>query len=214
MNAYKKYCPNVYLAECDSEHEKGEIIPVTTKYGKENDCIVHNLIIQRDGKYYYSITRNDGMNSRERAKRKLERIQSWIAAADRHADEWMSKAEEGSGFLSLGEPIKVGHHSEQRHRALIERNNNRMRNAMAEKEKVENYAGRLAYWDKMVEKIDLSMPESLEYYELQLNDATKYHAGLKNGSIEREHDYTLQYATRRVNDLKKKLEIAEKLWGE
>ena len=28
---------------------------------------------------------------------------------------------EGKEFLVMGEPIKIGHHSEKRHRALIER---------------------------------------------------------------------------------------------
>lgn len=40
MNTYFKFAPNVYLAKCDEKHEKGEIIDVTTKYGKENESIV------------------------------------------------------------------------------------------------------------------------------------------------------------------------------
>lgn len=50
MNTYKKYCPCVYVAECDEPHEKGDVIPVTTHYGKDNNCIIHNLVLQRDGK--------------------------------------------------------------------------------------------------------------------------------------------------------------------
>ena len=46
------------------------------------------------------------------------------------SNERMNAAQEGREFLSLGEPIKVGHHSEHRHRALIERNNNRMDKSM------------------------------------------------------------------------------------
>ena len=55
MNTYSKYVPNVFLAKCSEKHEKGEVIEVTTKYGKENECIVFNLIYERDGFYYYSI---------------------------------------------------------------------------------------------------------------------------------------------------------------
>ena len=40
MNTYKKYCPCVYVAECDEPHEKGDVIPVTTHYGKDNNCII------------------------------------------------------------------------------------------------------------------------------------------------------------------------------
>ena len=57
MNTYYKFAPNVFLAKCDEKHEKGETIEVTTKYGKENECIVFNLIYERDGFYYYSIVR-------------------------------------------------------------------------------------------------------------------------------------------------------------
>ena len=68
MNTYAKYCPNVFLAKCTEKHEKGQIIPVTTKYGKENESIVFNLIFEKDGFYYYSIIRADGYNMQERAK--------------------------------------------------------------------------------------------------------------------------------------------------
>lgn len=60
MNTYQKFVPNVYLAKCEEKHEKGDEILVTTKYGKENECIVFNLIFERDGFYYYSIVRADG----------------------------------------------------------------------------------------------------------------------------------------------------------
>ncbi len=35
MNKFKKYCPNVWVAECEEEYERGEIIQIETKYGKE-----------------------------------------------------------------------------------------------------------------------------------------------------------------------------------
>lgn len=40
MNTYLKYCPNVFVAKCEEQHEKGEEIILTTKYGKENICVV------------------------------------------------------------------------------------------------------------------------------------------------------------------------------
>lgn len=48
MNTYQKFVPNVYLAKCEEKHEKGDEILVATKYGKENECIVFNLIFERD----------------------------------------------------------------------------------------------------------------------------------------------------------------------
>ena len=38
MNKFRKYCPNVWLAECDEEYEKGDIIELETKYGKVVEC--------------------------------------------------------------------------------------------------------------------------------------------------------------------------------
>ena len=34
MNIYRKYCPNVFVAQCEEEHKKGDTIIVETKYGK------------------------------------------------------------------------------------------------------------------------------------------------------------------------------------
>lgn len=47
MNTYYKFAPNVFLAKCEEKHERGEEILVTTKYGKENACIVFNLIAEK-----------------------------------------------------------------------------------------------------------------------------------------------------------------------
>ena len=77
MNTYYKFAPNVFLAKCDEKHEKGETIDVTTKYGKENESIVFNLIFEKDGFYYYSIVRADGFNVQEWAKQRAERRREW-----------------------------------------------------------------------------------------------------------------------------------------
>ena len=42
---------------------------------------------------------------------------------------------------------------------------------------------------------------------------TEKHETLKKNPGEREHQYSLTYAKKSVKDLKKKLEIAAKLWG-
>jgi hypothetical protein len=212
MNSYYKYAPNVYLAKCEESHEKGETIIIETKYGKENEHLVHNLIGQKDGCYYYSITRADGFDNKERARRRLEKLNSYAHKAEARSDEWWEKSKEGKDFLALAEPIKVGHHSEKRHRALIERNHNRMSNAMKELDKAEAYRERTAYWVSMANKIDLSMPESLDYYEFLLERAKAKHEGLKNGTIEKEHAYSLTYAKKEVNEIGKKLATAKKLW--
>ena len=185
MNTYSKYCPNVFLAKCEEPHQKGDIIAVTTKYGKENESIVFNLIYQKDGFYYYSIIRADGYNIQERAKAKAERLQGWAANADARSNEHLKKAdlsEEATGIV-FGQPILVGHHSEKRHRETIEKADNAMRKTVEEMRKAEEYRARSEYWESKVNEINLSMPESLEYYEYELEKARIHHAKIKSGAL-------------------------------
>lgn len=214
MNTYSKFCPNVFLAKCAEKHEKGSIIPVANKYGKENDSIVFNLIYQKDGFYYYSIVRADGFNVQEHARRKAERLLGAGANAEKKSTQFWEASKEGRDFLALGEPIKIGHHSEKRHRALIERNHNRMGKAIELEKKAEEYQSRAQYWEDRVNIINLSMPESLEYYEYELEKAKEKHEGLKNGTIERSHSFSLTYAKKEVNDIENKIKIAQRLWGD
>ena len=57
MNTFKKYCENVFVAESQTEHKKGDVIALTTKYGKEVNCEVYNLVQKANDKFYYSIVR-------------------------------------------------------------------------------------------------------------------------------------------------------------
>lgn len=213
MNVYKKYCPCVYVAECDAPHEKCEVIAVTTQYGKENQCEVHNLVLERDGKYYYSITRADGFNSQERAKRHAERLDSWAKSADGKSIAAYEKSNEAVKDISFGQPILVDHYSAKKHRAALEKSDNAMRSSVEQMHKAEDYRNREEYWKSLEGKIDLSMPESIEYYAHRLEEATRIHTGLKDGSIPREHGMQLQYAKKAVNDAKANYETAVKLWG-
>lgn len=211
MNKFKKYCPNVFIAECEQEYNKGDLIEVETKYGKEAKCEIYNLLVSKNGLFYYSIVRTD---LESYAKRKAEKYEKIASNREAKSSQWQSKAQEGIDFLVLAEPIKIGHHSEHRHRALIERNDKRMRNCIAESNKAEEYQSKADYWKRRENDINLSMPESLEYFAHKLEEAQKYHSGLKDGSIPREHSMSMQYANKTVKDLAEKLNIANKLWGD
>jgi len=213
MNTYAKYCPNVWVAKCTEQHEKGEVINVTTQYGKENESIVFNLVFQKDGFYYYSIVRADGYNVQERAKAKAERYSQWAASAEKKSTQYYEASNEGREFLSLGEPIKVGHHSEKSHRALIDRNWERMGKCVAESEKAEQHESKAEYWERKAKDINLSMPESVEYFEYKVEQAKGKHEGLKNGTIERSHSFSLNYAKKDLNEAEKNLQTAKKLWA-
>ncbi|MCB6678536.1 DUF3560 domain-containing protein [Bacteroides intestinalis] len=212
MNTYYKFCPNVFLAKCDAKHEKGEVINVTTKYGKENESIVFNLMFERDGFYYYSIVRADGFNVQEWAKQRAERRRAWAESAERKSKEYFDKSNKDRDFLSLAEPIKVGHHSEKRHRKAIEDAWNNTGKAVAFSDKATEHESKSEYWDKRANTINLSMPESVDFYEHKLEVAKEYHEGVKSGKYPREHAYTLTYAKKAVNEAQKNFDLAKKLW--
>jgi hypothetical protein len=213
MNTFAKYCPNVYVAKTNEQHEKQSTIEVETQYGKIVECIVYNLVHQKDGFYYYSIVRADGMNAQEWAKKKADRLLNASSNADKKGNAYWQASHEGRDFLALAEPIKVGHHSEKRHRALIERNHNRMHKSVELADKATEYAQRAKYWEAKAKDINLSMPESLEYYEFEVEKAKAKHEGFKSGDIPKEHSYSLTYAKKDLNEAVKKLETAKKLWA-
>jgi hypothetical protein len=214
MNTYTKYCPNVFVAKCPEQHEKGEVIILQTKYGKEVENEVHNLLGKtRDGFYLYSVTRLDGHNSQERAKSKADRLAGYAANAEKRSDQFYEASQEGRDFLALGEPIKIGHHSERRHRKLIERNWERMGKSVALSEKAKEYERRAEYWAERAGKVDLSMTDSLEYFEYELENAKKNHQFLLENPQKRPHSMSLQYANKAVKELKDKVRLAIKLWG-
>lgn len=211
---YSRYCPNVFLAKCEEECERDEIIEVVTKYGSVNECVVHNLVRKDDTHYYYSITRLDGYNVQERARRKAEQYENWAQARQKKSNQFYEASNEGADFLSLAEPIKVGHHSEKRHRALIERNYSRMAKSVENADKADQHEQKAKAWEKRSETIDLSMPESLQYFSMKLEKASYEHHLLKTKPELREHAYSLTYAGKKVKELKQKVETAKKLWGD
>jgi hypothetical protein len=212
-NTYSKYIPNVFLAKCTEPHEKGEIIPVTTQYGKENDSIVFNLIHEKDGYYYYSIVRADGFNYQQWAQRRADRRNAWAASAEKKSNEYYERSNKDADFLSLAEPIKIGHHSERRHRKIIEEANYNMGKSVEHSRKAEAHENIAEYWESKANDINLSMPESIDFYTYKLEVAKAHHLELKNDPSKRRHSMSLQYASKNVKELKKKVELANKLWA-
>lgn len=44
-------------------------------------------------------------------------------------------------------------------------------------EKAEDYKNRVSYWEQKAETINLSMPESIEYYEFKVEQSAAKHTG-------------------------------------
>jgi hypothetical protein len=80
-------------------------------------------------------------------------------------------------------------------------------------EKAESYESKIDYWKGKSETINLSMSESIDYYEHEFEKAKAKHEGLKNGTIERSHSFSLTYAKKELNEVESKLKIAKRLWG-
>lgn len=216
MNNYKKYCPNVFIAECTEQHEKGEEIIITTKYGKEHECIIYNFVgysgTKENPKYCYSITRSDGFNAQERARKKAEKLQGYANNADQKSKDFYKKSHAYVEHIPFGQPILVGHHSEGRHRRAIDNSWNAMGKSVELSDKAEEYERRAEYWKRRENEVNLSMPESLEFYLFKLEQAKKIHQEYKEGTRQKEHSFSLTYAKKTVNEIEKKLELARKLW--
>lgn len=211
MNKFIKYCPNVWVAECEEEYEKGEIIYLETKYGKQVECEVYNFLgYSRNKKRVYSVVRTE---EKSYAECKAEKYSDYASKNITKSKEKWQQSQEGKEFLSLGEPIKVGHHSEKRHRALLERNERRIEKAVEFENKAQELMRKAEYWENKANEITLAMPDSLEYFKIKLEQAELHHKDLKDNPQKRKHSYDLTYAKKAVNELKKKVEIAEKLWG-
>ena len=88
-----------------------------------------------------------------------------------------------------------------------------MGNSVKEAEKAKEYQEKAEYWRKRENDIDLSMPESLDFFSYKLEEAQKYHEGLKDGSIQKEHSYSMAYANKAVKDLTAKVKTAKFLWA-
>ncbi|WP_249960584.1 DUF3560 domain-containing protein [Histophilus somni] len=213
LNTYAKFVPNVFLAKCPEPHQRGDIVTLTSKYGKETEVEICNLVKQQDDFYFYSFVRCDGVNHQTYALKKAAHYQTVADNAQTRSEKYCEAANEGREFLRLGEPIKVGHHSERRHRALIERNAGRMDKAVEEMRKAEQYEDKIPYWLERSEVIDLSMPESLAYFQFELAKAKENHQDLKDNPDKRLCSYSLTYAKKKVNELAKKVELATLLWA-
>ncbi len=87
-----------------------------------------------------------------------------------------------------------------------------MDKSMELQDKADSYENRIAYHEEKAQRIDLSMPESIEHFQTILDKAKAKHKGLKDGTIPRQHSYSLTYANKEVKEAEKNLSLATKLW--
>ncbi len=209
MNTYYKFYPNVWLAKTTETYTKNDTILIANKYGRESEHKVHNLVFSKNGLNFYSVERL----GETYAERKAKRYETATERTKKTADSYYEKSNKDRDFLVMGEPVKVGHHSENRHRKIIAESHNNMRKFCEASDKAREQERRAEYWKMKADEINLSSPESIEFFTAKLEQATGLQQAYKTGKREQEHSYSLSYATKAVKDIKEKLEIAVRLWG-
>lgn len=221
---FKKLAPNAWVLESPERLEIGKVAYAQNKYGKDVGVIPFKELV-RQTRYnannevsyfwFYSYIREDGKNVQTRAKERAEKYAKWAKISEEESQRLVDQVftSENKAFFSLGQPILVGHHSEKRHRRFLKSIDDKMRKSWEFSNKAKEHEYRIKHWESMQDTVNLGMPESLEYYEVSLELAKEHHQFLKDNPKERDHDYSLTYANKKVKELKKLYDLAVYLWG-
>ena len=214
-NILKKYSssPKTFVLETENNYNKDDIVKYTTRYGKEIELIIYKLVKSNEDKNYYSYIRSDGKNRKSILESRIEKRKNWAKSNEIKSNQYWKASKEGADFLSLGEPIKIGHHSEKRHRALIERNAKRMDKSVEYSKIAENHECTASnIEDKLQNELPIDYHDCIFEVSEVLNQAKELHLFYKKNPDKREHSFSLSYAKKKVNDLERRLKIANNLW--
>lgn len=214
MQLIKLYSkPTVFILATENTHNKGDVVEYTTKYGKEIELEIYKCLGHKNNANLYSYVRLDGKNRRTILKSKLEKRLDWAVSNEAKSDACYEASQEGRDFLSLGEPIKIGHHSEKKHRALLSRNDCRMRKSIEHSKQAQRHEDAASNIELQLKKeLPVDTPECLSYIQSALQQAQATHKHLKENKEAREHAYSLTYANKKVKDLSVRLDRAKHLW--
>ncbi len=211
----KKYSskPKVFVLETENDYKKDDLVNYETRYGKEIELIIYKLVLSKNGKNYYSYLRSDGKSRKTILENRIQKRKDWAESQEKKSDKCYEASQEGKDFLVLAEPIKIGHHSEKRHRGLIERNAKRMDKCVEHSKKAEVHEWKASNIENQLQReLPVDTPDCLLEIEKALESATQLHKFYKENPDEREHSYSLTYAKKKVNDLTNRLTIANNLW--
>lgn len=212
-NIFKKYTSGVYCIMSENDDLKhGDTLKVTTRYGKEVECRVWKKLFTKGEATYYSYIRADGFNRSEWLKRKAEKTQNKIDRLNAKSDEYYEKSNKDKDFLVLAEPIKIGHHSEKRHRKAIENAQNYATKSYQAADEAKSHEHKV---DTLKEKADsdinLDNPDCLEQL---INKVSALEARKKQLKDSKQYEsWQLSNLGANIRRYKKRLEVADKLWG-
>lgn len=92
------------------------------------------------------------MTRRERLENRIARRQEWASKAEERSTASFDRAHDLVKDIPFGQPILVGHHSERRHRATLQRSDNAMRNACELSHKAEMHESKAANLENLLDK--------------------------------------------------------------
>lgn len=214
---FKKYSSGVYCLETDQEGlTHGSEVSVTTRHGKEVDVVVWKFLKSVNGRHYYSYVRADGHCAKEAKLRRAERFEKASERSQARSDYYYERGFKDAAFLALAEPIKVGHHSEKRHRKIIQEARDNADRAIAENKKAEDQKVRARGARNTADNIFMDHPDCLGQLQEKLETLTNERDGYKalnqakRGTVP---GYKLTNIGARIRDTQRRLKTAEALWS-
>jgi len=211
---FRKYTAGVYCLEAEQQFNHGDVVTVPTRRGKEVEVTIWKHLFTKNGVSYHSYIRCDGINSGERLQTKAEKHRERAAKASAQSDHYYEKSNEHRDFLSLGEPIKVGHHSEKRHRRIIEQANTNMGKSVEASKKADELLERAAGAEAASDNIFIDTPECLPRLREKLDRLVAFQEKAKaqrKAGEDVPHFVTANNGAN-IRRVKKQLDAARKLW--
>jgi len=115
----------------------------------------------------------------ERKEKRIDTYKARARKASIQANQEFESARNMGSVIPLGQPILVGHHSEARHRALLEKIDNKERKASEELDKASYYESKAQSAEKN-NSIRGDDPEAIEKYKQKLDKLEKQQEFMKN----------------------------------
>jgi hypothetical protein len=143
------------------------------------------------------------MTRRERRERRAERLRGWAEKREQKSDAAARTAHTIASGIPMGQPILVGHHSEKRHRAAIDRMHRNMSNAVEHSRKADSMRSRAGNIELELERSIYSddddaierLEERIAELEAERGRIKAYNASCRKG----QRDYSLLDEAQRKN---------------
>ena len=132
------------------------------------------------------------MTNRERREAKAERLREWAGKREAKAKAAFQRVDQIADMIPMGQPILVGHHSEKRHRADLDRMEVGTRNAFEHQNRADDFTQRAAGIEHQLETSIYSddadaiprLRERVRALEAERDRIKAYNASCRKGAPE------------------------------